>query len=374
MSVRRRLAALATLLLLGAGAGVAAAVSTGRAGDAGLPEVDRLSDTKLQILWSEGFATGAVHVYAGHAPEGIDRSEPVAVATGGALTLRAAPGETQLGLRSRLFFELVPEASGDPVVTAERRLPLDGADNFRDLGGYATADGRRVRWGRLYRSNDLSGLSASDRRYLSRIGVRLVCDFRTDREREDKPDRVEPSEALELLDLPVEQRGVDAGVMARRILTGGIAELGMEQTMRDAYRAFVVEHAETWAALLRRLARPGSLPALVHCTAGKDRTGFASALVLLTLGVPRETVFADYLLTNHYRERFQRLVMRWAPVVSLFRTRADDVRPLLEARRAYLETSLDAMEELHGSVDGYLEKALGVDASLRAALERNLLR
>ena len=162
--------------------------------------------------------------------------------------------------------------------------------------------------------------------------------------------------------------------MARRILTGGIAELGMEQTMRDAYRAFVVEHAETWAALLRRLARPGSLPALVHCTAGKDRTGFASALVLLTLGVPRETVFADYLLTNHYRERFQRLVMRWAPVVSLFRTRADDVRPLLEARRAYLETSLDAMEELHGSVDGYLEKALGVDASLRAALERNLLR
>ena len=112
----------------------------------------------------------------------------------------------------------------------------------------------------------------------------------------------------------------------------------------------------------------------MHCTAGKDRTGFASALVLLTLGVPRETVFADYLLTNHYRERFQRLVMRWAPVVSLFRTRADDVRPLLEARRAYLETSLDAMEELHGSVDGYLEKALGVDASLRAALERNLLR
>ena len=339
-----------------------------------LPEVERLSDTKLRIRWNGSFAEGPVQVFAGHAPEAIDRSEPLTVAEGGELTLRAAPGVKELGLERRLFFELMPDGSGSSVVTAERRLPLRGADNFRDLGGYTTRDGRQVRWGRIYRSNDLSGLTRSDRRYLSRIGVRLVCDLRTARERDDKPNKVEASESLTVLPLPVEQKGVDAGVMARQILTGGIARLGLEQTLREAYRSFVVEHSETWAAMLRRLARPASLPALVHCTAGKDRTGFASAVVLLALGVPQETVLADYLLTNRYRADFARTVMRWAPLVSFFRTRADDVRPLLEARPAYLQSALDAMVELHGSVEGYLQEALGLDVALRRALEASLLR
>ena len=116
------------------------------------------------------------------------------------------------------------------------------------------------------------------------------------------------------------------------------------------------------------------MPALFHCTAGKDRTGFAAALVLLALGVPRETVLEDYLLTNRYRERFDRRVLRWVPLASLFRTRAEDMRPLLEARPEYLEAAFQVMEEEYGGVDGYLERGLGVDARLRAQLEANLLR
>lgn len=339
----------------------------------GTPEVERLSDTKLQIRWSEDFASGPVRVYAGQSPDRIDRSAAIAVAED-TVTLRAPRGADGLGLENRLYFELVPESGGHAARTAERRLPLKGADNFRDLGGYLTREGRRVRWGRLYRSDDLSSLTASDLKYLSRIGVRLVCDFRTERERESKPDKLVASEDVALLGFPIEQEGVDPVEIRNKILTGGITRLGMEHTMRAAYRAFVEEHAGVWAELLRRLADPSSLPTLVHCTAGKDRTGFAAALVLLTLGVPRETVFEDYLLSNRYREDTIRTLTRWAPIVSLFRTRAEDLLPLLEVRAGYLQTSLDAMEEGYGSVDGFLTQALGVDADLREALAANLLR
>ena len=126
--------------------------------------------------------------------------------------------------------------------------------------------------------------------------------------------------------------------------------------------------------MLRRIAREENLPTVLHCTAGKDRTGFASALILLSLGVPEETVFEDYLLTNQYREAFHRKVLRWVPLYPLFRTDPEDLLPLLEARPEYLRVSLDTIDELYGSLDAYLEQALGVTPARRAALRANLLR
>jgi protein-tyrosine phosphatase len=274
----------------------------------------------------------------------------------------------------RLYYELMPESAAAPLITAERRLPLQGPDNFRDLGGYATAYGRRVRWGRLYRSNELSGLTRDDLEYLSRIGLKLVCDFRSERERRQKPTRAIEPEPPVSLDLPVDAEGMDPGVLQEKIRTGGIAALGAEKLMRTAYRSFVSDYSARWAAMLRRLAQPESLPALVHCTGGKDRTGFAAALVLLSLGVPEETVFEDYLMTNRYRVAVQHFVLRWAPLYSFFRTEPDDLLPLLEARREYLQTALDAIDALHGSLDAYLADEVGVTPEIRAALRANLLR
>ena len=125
--------------------------------------------------------------------------------------------------------------------------------------------------------------------------------------------------------------------------------------------------------MLRRLAQPENLPTLVHCTAGKDRTGFASALVLLALGVPEETVMEDYLRTNLHLGSLRRLVL-FVPLYSFFRTESQDILPLIEARPEYLQASLDAIAENYGSVDAYLEAALGVGPELRANLRANLLR
>jgi protein-tyrosine phosphatase len=231
-----------------------------------------------------------------------------------------------------------------------------------------------VRWGRLYRGNVPADLDKNDIAYLSRLRIKLVCDYRSERERDERPSTTFGPNPPETLSLPVDSEGMDPGALREQIRTGGIAALGVEDMMTAAYRSFVTDHTADWANLFRRIEDPASLPTLVHCTAGKDRTGFASALVLLALGVPEETVYEDYLLTNRYRESFSRFVLRWVPLYSLFRTDPEDLLPLLEARREYLETSLATITELHGSLDAYLEGPLGVTPARRAALRKNLLR
>jgi protein-tyrosine phosphatase len=335
------------------------------------PAVNRIGETSIRIRWPESFSSESLAVYRGVDPSLIDRSSPLAVANGQSVVLTDAD-DPNIGEERRLYYELVPASGGASVITAERRLPLECCDNFRDLGGYETNDGRTVRWNRLYRTSDLSKLTRSDLEYLSQLDVKLVCDFRSDRERIASPDRT-IDDAPEKFNLPVDQEGVDPEEMRRKVRTGGMVALGLEETMRAAYQAFVTDYSEEWAAMFQRLVGQENLPAVVHCTAGKDRTGFASALVLLALGVSKEIVFDDYLSTNYYQQDFFRFVLRWAPLYSLFRTDPEDLLPLLEARREYLQAALDEMVASYGSIDAYLEQALGLDAEMRAKLEHHFL-
>lgn len=328
--------------------------------------VERMSREELRVRWPPDFSDGSVSIYAGPHPDEIDRSKPVAVATGNEAILGGFDDDVPH------YLELVPEGGGPSVVASERRLPLEGALNFRDLGGYATSDGHRVRWGQLFRADSLGGLTSSDLRYLSALDLQLICDFRSAQERSDDPSRYEGG-SLNILNLPVTAEGVDPALMRRKIRTGGVVQLELERTMQTSYRLFVTDFSDDWAALFRSLSEPQNLPAVVHCTKGKDRTGFASALVLLALGVPQETVFEDYLLSNRYLAGFRSFVLRWVPLYSFFRTDPDDLLPLLEARRSYLQGSLDTIVELYGSVDTYLEDRLGVTPELREQLRANLL-
>lgn len=338
----------------------------------GYPVVDRLSEDTVRIRWPAETA-GPVTVYAGPTPETIDHEKPLARTTGTAVDLHADAAHPGIRADQRLYYELVP-ATGTAMVAAERRLPLQGPDNFRDLGGYPTRDGRTVRWGQLFRANDLAGLTGDDLRYLKAMHVRLVCDFRSEQERSARPDREVGPGSVERLDLAVAQEGADPSTIRNRIRTGGIAALELEGLMLRAYRSFVTDYSPVWRSMFERIANPAFRPTVVHCTAGKDRTGFASALVLLALGVPEEIVFEDYLLTNHYQEDFRRMVLRWVPLYSLFRTEPEDLLPLLEARSEYLQASLDTIDAEYGSVDVYLEQALGLGPEQRESLRAALLR
>jgi len=333
------------------------------------PVVDRLADDEVRIRWPASFSLGAVKVYAGTSPRTIERTNPVAQ-TWGLTTSVTVRG---LDPYQRHYFELVPDGGGQTRIVAERRLPLEGTDNFRDIGGYGSSDGRFVRWGMLYRSNNLADLSNDDLRYLTRLHVKLVCDFRSEPERARDPNRSPFEEPPETAELTIAVAGVDPNAMQERIRTG-ISGKELERIMLDAYRSFVTEHSDQWKAMFERIEIPSNLPTIVHCTAGKDRTGFASAMVLLALGVPEKTVMEDYMATNRYRASYNTWIMRLVPIYSLFRTRAGDLHPLLDAREPYLQASLETIQEQYGSVDAYLEQGLGVNAAKRAELREMFLR
>lgn len=347
------------------------------------PTVERIDDQSVRLRWPPSFAAGPVEVFAGLSPDAIDRTHVLAETSEPELTLSNVDSPF-VDERFRLYYEVIPAGGGAPVITAERRLPLDGPDNFRDLGGYATTDGHTVHWNRLYRSNDLSGLTGADLEYLSGVGIKLICDFRSERERIEAPDREFPPAGSpqlhadygppQWLNLTVEQTGLDPQVVREQIQSGGISAVATRSLMRRAYRSFVTDYSDQWAELFRKIASADNLPTVVHCTAGKDRTGFASALILLSLGVPEKTVFEDYMLTNHYRRDFYAFVLRWVSLYSFFRTDPDDLIPLLEARPEYLRESLNAIREHYGSVEGYLATALDVTPSMMEQIRRNLLR
>lgn len=330
------------------------------------PTVQRMSRHRIAILWDSAPQAGPVVVYAGLTPDDIDRSEPVAT-----MTERRVEIEDP-DWRTRRYFELdVPD--GRRMLAVERRLPLENARNFRDLGGYRTLDGRRVRWGMLYRSDSLHRLSDDDEIALSRLPLRRIIDFRDPEERRARVSRL-PDPAPELVTIPVATEQFNATAIERRIRDREVAGIDFWALMEEGNREFVSDFEEEFSHFFMLLANPDAIPTVFHCTAGKDRTGFAAALVLLALGVPRETVIRDYMLTNLYTANAAERTLFWLRAYLFFQTPADQLRPLFEARRDFLEAALDEIDTRWGSFDVYLREALGVPDEQRDALRSLLLR
>jgi protein-tyrosine phosphatase len=233
-----------------------------------------------------------------------------------------------------------------------RLLRLQGATNFRDLGGYAGREGRSVRWRRLFRSDHLGGLTQDDYALLADLRLQGSIDFRGLAERAASPYQlpgvVQHSLAIE----PTVVQRMEAMVAAERELTGPI----VVKLMEDLYRSLVNDQASRFGELFQQLLRAEG-PLVFHCTAGKDRTGVAAALVLLALGVSREQVMQDYLLTNEVLE---------PPELSHSRTPPEALRVLWRVQESFLRAALDAIEVEYGKVDRYLTRRLGLT---RAALD-----
>ena len=258
-----------------------------------------------------------------------------------------------------------PDA-GMPEHVRRRHVAMDGAPNFRDLGGYATEDGHHVRWGLFFRSEDLSKLSDADLERVRALGIRLVCDFRGADERAAAPDRLPAVDPPAVAELQISDPSFSAKAL-RESLRSGDAQVDLRAVLIEANRLFATRFAPQYAAMFDRLTRPENLPALVHCTAGKDRTGFASALVLRVLGVPMETVGEDFLLTNHYTAEKIEHTLWTIRVVSLFRVDPERIRPALGVEPAYLDAAFAEIDSRWGSFDAYRREALGLDDERVAA-------
>jgi len=243
----------------------------------------------------------------------------------------------------------------NPGNIPSRSITLDGASNFRDLGGYTGADGRTVRWRRLYRSDHLGSLTSQDIEALRQLRVARVCDFRGVSERESAPCLIA---GAAVHSLPIEPTVVQR--LSALLEAGEMpGEAGTVALMQQTYRGFVQNNAERFAALFSHLL--ASDDALVfHCTAGKDRTGFAAALLLSSLGVPRNTVIEDYLLTNVHLK----------PGGGSSALPAELAAVLFRVQEPFLAAAFEAVEQEYGSLENYLQQALGIGPAERGRLRQ----
>lgn len=251
---------------------------------------------------------------------------------------------------------------------------LENVNNFRELGGLPTDDGRSVRPGVLFRSGHWGHASEGDRGELERLGVRVVLDFRTPQDIEyEGADRL--PEGTEHVLIPTGDPA--AGEDTRALIMEGSVETLREHFgdgraasyMTRGAAALVTERPDCYARFLKRLAEPGCPPALFHCSAGKDRAGWAASSVLLALGVKREHVIEHYLLSNETFDANQHnlgLPQADPEVVEL-------VTPLTKVRAEYVEASIAAAEGRWGNLAGYFREGLGLGAEEHEQLRRNWL-
>lgn len=242
-----------------------------------------------------------------------------------------------------------------------RRVPLEGASNFRDLGGYRTADGRRVKWKHIYRSDALSMLTESDLEAVRKLDLRHLFDLRDAADRQRKPNRTLPGTSLTVHELSIEPYRNEE--MMTGIGQGKITAPEAFAWVHDVYLRLVDEPA--FPKLLRMLTTSQAFPALIHCTSGKDRTGFAAALVLSALGVPRETVLEDFMLSNVVRKDIRYLFPG--------EVQADLLHTLSGVQQSYLEGAFARIDAAWGSMDAYLHRGLGLTEAERQHLQDALL-
>ncbi|MET0269658.1 MAG: tyrosine-protein phosphatase [Sphingomonas sp.] len=317
------------------------------------------------VTWSAP-GTRRVRLYATTDAAGVTALRPIGAGAGtGALTLPTLPAA------ARWYVKLVPDR-GAPLVVAARDLGFANAPNLRDLGGYRTVDGRWVRTGLIFRSDQMNLLSDAELDRLHALGVTRVADLRTQAERAREPDRVPAGATYLVMDVMAATPGSAGGDMMgemRRLAAQGQGA----QAMIGANRGFVSSPgAATAYAALFRTAAQGTGGALVyHCTAGKDRTGWASAMLLLALGVPRATVMDDYLRSNALlAAKHERQLARMQALSPAALTQA---RAMFAVRAHYLDAALDEMTTRYGSLDDYLTHGLGIRPAELAALRARYL-
>ena len=246
-------------------------------------------------------------------------------------------------------------AQAAPAATWERSLGLANATNFRDVGGYTTADGHTVRTGVVFRSNKLSGLTAAEWQVVTAHGINRDVDLRNAVERSDEPDRAPAGVAYQVADVASLSHGIrfhDNAIMTLALaiaagLLSGSSDLG--QSIGYPFMVNFVGADYAFRDTLLAVARNTSGGVVYHCTAGKDRTGWATAVLLTLLGVPMSTVEADYLASNTYLGRSDAVQVAWL-------------------RAAFAE-----MYHIYGTFNAYLHQGLMLTDADIAAIKSRLL-
>lgn len=322
--------------------------------------IDIVSDARGQykLRWGDRFTAAPVAISIADSPTTVRQTPPVLHAADNSGTdIRLTPGV-------RHYFYLKPvDAPG--LIVAERRVPVEGSVNFRDLGGYLTDDGRRVRWGKLYRSGHMANLTAEGLAQFAALNIARDCDFRLAEERAHEAADLPAGTAVTTLGIPP---GVGDREYFHRIFASTTDPKVVFNAVCAVVRSMVTDAAPKYKPMFEHLQDTPSGAMLLNCSAGKERTGIAAALILFALGVPRETVTYDFMLSRRYfpaESEIPRVVAKYnvsaanAPAL---------VAPLLETHPQYLESALTVIDEQYGTPAAFLQHHYGLTPQALATL------
>ena len=313
----------------------------------------------------------SVRISASSDPGGKSGRVPVLQTSQTKVTVEAGkPGQ-------RMYFFLEPDHGRGREVSI-RHIMLQGTPNFRDIGGYKTIDGRFVKWGLVYRTGVLSYLTSSDFTYLRQLGVRVVCDFRTRQENEEAPEKWVPHSGATMVAVPIGPDNNQSPTASFEQLAQEHATIEQfQQSMEKVYANFILQFSPEYARVFTEL-KQDHLPLVYHCTAGKDRTGVFTALLLHILGVPQKTILEDYELTNKYlmtsndqTVASQKLRAQVESMMNAFTPEQRQV--LMDSGPEFLKAAFSAIDKRFGSFDNYRRQALGLSDADVSALRSRLL-
>lgn len=301
--------------------------------------VSILRDKKTKQATLEVNINGKWALYAGLQVDSIDFSKPILEGD----SKGSFPLEINDSVRS--YFQFIGPNS--KMILSETHLPMDGGYNFRDLGGIKTTDGKFVKWGLIFRSDDLHNLTDGDLNYLASIPLISLVDFRSEEEINMAPDKV-PSSLHADYPLSINPGNlIDAKNLKKYSFEQLDSLMQVMNTLLVTDSSVIKQYQEFFALI----QNPEKTPLMFHCSAGKDRTGMGAALFLYALGVDDNSIYENYLASNYYLQDKYKRYMDEFP----------NLKPLFEVKKEFLQAGINQIIKDHGSVDNYLTKVLHVD-------------
>lgn len=315
-------------------------MKTGYSGEdiSNLVSIQRDKSTKKATFESK--LTDKWELYVGSSVDSINFTKPLLTGTGSGSFPLDVPTD------KRSYFQVV-SAKGNALL-AERHLPMTGGFNFRDIGGYKTKDGKFVKWGKIFRSDDLSTLTDADLSYLSSFPLLSVVDYRSAEEIKAAPDKIPTSVKND------ETYSINPGNVTSPTMLKNMDNTKIDAYMEQINVKFVSDSAaiSQFRKMFEMLQNPtNNVPLLYHCTAGKDRTGMSTALILYALGVDDKTVMDDYLTSNQFIEAKFAAYEKTYP----------EMRDMFLVKKDFLQAGLDQIKKEYGNVENFLTKQLNVD-------------
>ena len=268
---------------------------------------------------------------------------------------------------ARQYFRILwPD--GHQEYIAERSIPNMGVENLRDIGGYPTKDGGTIAWNKVYRGASLAEVDDEELIRLQELGIKLICDMRSSDEIEEDPDRVPAGSSS--LHLPA----MNNNRRLRQLSYILFDRRNLDKVMFDLYSRVMIDQNEgVFRQIFERVANADNLPMLIHCAAGKDRTGLATALLLLYLGVPEEIVIADYSFSNASYDYFRRISQKAVMPLARVGIGIDDVHAMILADPEVMRATIGHIYEKYGSVEAYLINHAGLSQETLQQVRTNLL-